>query len=79
MSKWLYAMYLLSTTRGKITTQELAERLRVTYKCAWRVRDKLTAATNGQFSISRDIHGTSPNFTALLNAFVFAAGNSVAS
>jgi transposase-like protein len=74
LSKWLYAMYLLSVTRGSITTRELAERLQVTYKCAWRIRDRLRFATNGKFPVEFDkTDSDRPDFSALLGAFVFTA------
>lgn len=73
LTKWLYAMYLLSITRGKITTRELGEHLQVTYKCAWRIRDRLTFATQGQFPSGPGIDSASPDFSALLGAFVFTA------
>ena len=74
LTKWLYAMYLLSVTRGAITTRELAERLQVTYKCAWRIRDRLTFATQGKFPVDFDkTSNGSPDFSVLLGAFVFTA------
>lgn len=74
LTKWLYAMYLLSVARGAMTTRELAERLQVTYKCAWRIRDRLTFATQGKFPVDfgKTSNG-SPDFSALLGAFVFTA------
>ncbi|MEP7155824.1 MAG: hypothetical protein ABI905_08620 [Betaproteobacteria bacterium] len=72
LTKWLYAMYLLSLTRGDITTRELASRLQVTYKCAWRIRDRLTFATQGNFQADLD-HASGPDFSALLDVFVFSA------
>lgn len=74
LAKWLYAMYLLSMTRGEITTRELAEQSQVTYKCAWRIRHRLKFATNGKLPVNVDKPGEgSANFPALLGAFVFAA------
>ncbi len=77
LTKWLYAMYLLSVMRGAITTRELSERLQVTYKCAWRIRDRLTFATKGQFPADIAVDtttgagNTAPDFAALLGVFVF--------
>ena len=75
LTKWLLAMYLLSITRGTMTTKELAERLEVTYKCAWRIRDRLRFATNGEFpaNMVTATHRSTPDYSALLGAFVFAA------
>ncbi len=74
LTKWLYAMYLLSVTRGAITARELGERLQVTYKCAWRIRDRLTLATNGNFPAGCDaLNNGSPDPAVLFGAFVFAA------
>ena len=74
LTKWLYAMYLLSGARGAMTTKELAERLDVTYKCAWRIRDRLRFATNGDFpvTLAATTNNSTPDYSALLGAFVFA-------
>lgn len=73
MTKWLYAMYLLSVARDRITTRELAQRLQVTYKCAWRIRDRLTYATKGNWPAAIGVHNGPPDYSVLLGAFVFAA------
>jgi len=38
---WFFCMYILTTTRGKVSTTTLQKELHVTYKTAWRMRDKL--------------------------------------
>lgn len=41
LTKWFFAIYLLTGTRGRITARELQARLGVTYKTAWRIRHEL--------------------------------------
>ena len=35
--KWIYALYLFTTTRHGLSAKELQRQLGVTYKCAWRM------------------------------------------
>lgn len=35
---WFFCMFLMSSTRGKITAKQLERELHVTYKTAWRMR-----------------------------------------
>jgi len=35
---WFFCMYLMTTTRGKISVIQLQQQLDVTYKTAWRMR-----------------------------------------
>jgi transposase-like protein len=37
LQKWLYAMYLFTTSRHGVPAKELQRQLSVTYKCAWRM------------------------------------------
>lgn len=41
LAKWFAALHLMTQTRGRITARELGEQLEITYKCAWRMRDRL--------------------------------------
>ncbi|MBL8514662.1 MAG: transposase [Betaproteobacteria bacterium] len=47
LAKWFAALHLIAQSRGRITARELGERLNITYKCAWRMRDRLRAAAVG--------------------------------
>src|ERR1017187_2034583 len=38
---WFYAMYLMSSTRCGISAKQLERELGVTYKCAWRIANKI--------------------------------------
>jgi hypothetical protein len=39
LTTWFYALYLMTQTRGKISTKTLQKELGVTYKTAWRIRN----------------------------------------
>lgn len=41
---WFWAIFLVASTRGRITTRELERELRVTYKTAQRMRNELRRA-----------------------------------
>ena len=41
LHKWLYAMYLFTTTRHGVPAKELERQLGVTYKCAWRIAHEI--------------------------------------
>jgi Transposase zinc-ribbon domain len=73
LAKWLRAMQLLSLTRGKITARQLGADLQVTYKCAWRIRDRLRSATRSGLPDAAVANSSAPDYPALLDAFVFAA------
>lgn len=38
---WFFSIYLMTTTRGKISGKRLASELGVTYKTAWRMRQRV--------------------------------------
>lgn len=40
LHKWFYAIYLLQN-KPALTTEELKDKLNVTYKTAWRIKDKI--------------------------------------
>lgn len=49
LTKWFFAMYLMTSTRHGVAAKELQRQLGVTYKCAWRMAHelrKLMAATD---------------------------------
>src|SRR5690606_4441971 len=41
LTKWFYAIYLFSTSKNGISSNELKRQLGVTYKCAWRIGHKI--------------------------------------
>lgn len=41
LTKWFYAMYLMTSTRSGVAAKELERALGVTYKCAWRIAHEL--------------------------------------
>ncbi len=41
LTKWFYAMYLMTSTRHGVPAKELERQLGVTYKCAWRMAHEL--------------------------------------
>jgi transposase len=51
LTKWFFAMYLMTSTRHGVAAKELQRQLGVTYKCAWRMahelRKLMTAADHG--------------------------------
>jgi transposase len=38
---WFYALYLLTESEGKLSAKDLQRELRVTYKTAWRMKNKI--------------------------------------
>lgn len=49
LTKWFFAMYLMTSTRHGVAAKEIERQLGVTYKCAWRMCHelrKLMAATD---------------------------------
>lgn len=38
---WFYAIFLYTSSEGNISAKELQRRLGVTYKCAWRMTQKI--------------------------------------
>lgn len=38
---WFFCMFLMTTTRGKMSVKQLQKELGVTYKTAWRMRQKV--------------------------------------
>lgn len=52
LTKWFFAMYLMTSTRHGVAAKELERQLGVTYKCAWRMAHelrKLMAAADNDF------------------------------
>jgi len=41
LTKWFFAMYLMTSTRHGVAAKELQRQLGVTYKCAWRMASEL--------------------------------------
>src|SRR3954467_14949802 len=41
LTKWFFAMYLMTSTRHGVAAKELQRQLGVTYKCAWRMAHEL--------------------------------------
>src|SRR4051794_38423961 len=41
LTKWFFAMYLMTSTRHGVAAKELERQLGVTYKCAWRIAHEL--------------------------------------
>jgi hypothetical protein len=41
LTKWFFAMYLLTSTRHGVAAKEIERQLGVTYKCAWRMCHEL--------------------------------------
>ena len=41
LTKWFFAMYLITSTRHGVAAKELERQLGVTYKCAWRMAHEL--------------------------------------
>jgi len=41
LTKWFFAMYLMTSTRHGIAAKELERQIGVTYKCAWRMAHEL--------------------------------------
>jgi transposase len=41
LTKWFFAMYLMTSTRHGVAAKELQRQLVVTYKCAWRMAHEL--------------------------------------
>ena len=41
LTKWFFAMYLMTSTRSGVAAKELERALGVTYKCAWRMAHEL--------------------------------------
>ena len=52
LTKWFFAMYLMTSTRHGVAAKEIERQLGVTYKCAWRMCHelrKLMAAADHDF------------------------------
>jgi transposase-like protein len=41
LTKWFFAMYLMTSTRHGVAAKEIQRQLGVTYKCAWRMCHEL--------------------------------------
>ena len=41
LTKWFFAMYLMTSTRHGVVAKEIERQLGVTYKCAWRMCHEL--------------------------------------
>src|SRR5689334_16784058 len=55
LTKWFFAMYLMTSTRHGVAAKEIQRQLGVTYKCAWRMCHELrklmaTADNRGKLS-----------------------------
>jgi transposase len=53
LTKWFFAMYLMTSTRHGVAAKEVERQLGVTYKCAWRMCHelrKLMAATDADLA-----------------------------
>lgn len=44
LRKWFEAIYLLSAAKGRLSACRLSRELGVTYKCAWRMRQRIRAS-----------------------------------
>jgi len=63
LTKWFFAMYLMTSTRHGVAAKELERQTGVTYKCAWRMAHELrklmaTADTGGKLSGHAEIDET---------------------
>lgn len=54
LTKWFFAMYLMTSTRHGIAAKEVERQLGVTYKCAWRMCHELRKL---MASADHDAHG----------------------
>lgn len=55
LQKWLYALYLFTTSWHRVPAKELQMQLGVTYKCAWRMGHeirKFMSDTDGDDGLS---------------------------
>ena len=65
LHKWLYAMYLFSSSWHDVTARELWRQLGVTYKTAWRMAHeirKYMADVDAELSIDGDIEADESYF-----------------
>jgi|SRR5208282_1009548 len=46
LTLWFYAIYLMSSTRCGISAKQLERELGVTYKCAWRMFNRIRSMLN---------------------------------
>src|SRR6267154_2404337 len=59
LTKWFFAMYLMTSTRHGVAAKEVERQLGVTYKCAWRMCHelrKLMASADGKWGGPMDGH-----------------------
>src|SRR6266699_5328066 len=59
LTKWFFAMYLMTSTRHGVAAKEIERQLGVTYKCAWRMCHelrKLMASADGKWGGPMDGH-----------------------
>ena len=54
LHKWIYAMYLLVTSRKGISSLQLSKEIGITQKSAWFVLHRLREACQGDFSALRE-------------------------
>lgn len=57
LHKWLYAMYLLVTSRKGISSLQLSKEIGITQKSAWFLLQRLREACGNKLEILRGIHG----------------------
>jgi transposase-like protein/predicted RNA-binding Zn-ribbon protein involved in translation (DUF1610 family) len=60
LTKWFFAMYLMTSTRHGVAAKEIERQLGVTYKCAWRMCHelrKLMAAADRGFGDDQKLNG----------------------
>lgn len=46
LTDWFYVMYLMTATRNGVSAKEVERQLGVTYKCAWRICNKIRQVMN---------------------------------
>lgn len=47
LTLWFYAIYLFSVSKNGVSAKELQRQLGVTYKCAWRIANKIRSLMKG--------------------------------
>ncbi len=58
LRRWFYAAHMMMTTGGRVSARQLQRELGVTYKTAWRIRDKLRLAMSGGEPVWRELAAT---------------------
>jgi transposase-like protein len=62
LHKWIYAMYLLVTSRKGITSMQLAKEIGITQKSAWFVLQRLREACGNDLTVLRGIVETDETY-----------------